>query len=53
MPKVVIGSGPIGFTDRQGKQQSIPLSLLYFDNGVVKADKWPRYSDNAAVVDAL
>jgi hypothetical protein len=53
MPSGVLGSGPIGFTDTKGKQQSIPLSLLYFDNGLVKADKWPPYSANTAVVDAL
>jgi hypothetical protein len=53
MPSAVLGSGPIGFTDTNGKQQSIPLSLLYFDNGLVKADKWPLYSANTAVVDAL
>jgi hypothetical protein len=53
MPSAVIGSGPIGFTDTNGKQQSIPLSLLYFDNGVIKAEKWPLYPANTAVVDAL
>lgn len=53
MPSAVLGSGPIGFTDTNGKQQSIPLSLLYFDNGLVKADKWPLYSANTVVVDAL
>lgn len=53
MPSAVLGSGPIGFTDTNGKQQSIPLSLLYFDNGLVKADKWPLYPANTAVVDAL
>jgi hypothetical protein len=53
MPNVVIGSGPVSFTDTNGKQQSIPLSLLYFDNGVVKADRWPPYSANSAVVDSL
>jgi len=53
MAKAVIGNGPIGFTDTNGKQQSIPLSLLYFDNGVVKANKWGLYEDNKAVVDAL
>jgi hypothetical protein len=40
MPSAVIGSGPIGFTDNQGKQQFIPLSQLYFDddgNVTVKA----------------
>lgn len=55
MLSAVLGSGPIGFTDKNGKQQSIPLSLLYFDNGVVKADKWPLYlaNSNDKVVDAL
>ena len=55
MPSTVIGNGPISFTDNNGTQQSIPLSLLYFDNGVVRADKWTLYSDpdNMAIVDAL
>jgi hypothetical protein len=53
MPSAVLGSGPIGFTDKNGKQQSIPLSLLYFENGVVKANKWPLHPLNTAVVDAL
>lgn len=53
MPSAVLGSGPIGFTDTNGKQQSIPLSLLYFENGVVKADKWRLYEANKVVVDAL
>ena len=55
MLNAVLASGPIGFTDKNGKQQSIPLSLLYFDTGVVKAEKWLPYNDpkNKAVVDAL
>jgi hypothetical protein len=53
MAKAVIGNGPIGFTDENGKQQSIPLSLLCFEDGLVKADKWKLYDDNKQVVDAL
>lgn len=53
MPSAVVGSGPISFTDSNGNQQSIPLSLLYFENSTVKADKWLPYNANKAVVDAL
>lgn len=53
MPSKVIGNGPISFTDKDGKQQSIPLSLLYFENSTVNADKWSLYITNAVVVDAL
>jgi len=56
MPSAVIGSGPIGFTDNEGKQQFIPLSQLYFDDyGEVKVtgENELPYSANKKVVDAL
>jgi len=54
MPSAVIGSGPIGFTDKEGKQQFIPLSQLYFnDDGEVTVKVGQLYNDNKKVVDAL
>jgi hypothetical protein len=49
----VVGSGPVTFTDVNGSQESIPLSVLYLDDkNVIKADKWPLYTKNASIVDA-
>ena len=40
-------NGPIGFTDAQGKQIFIPLSVIYFDTaGAIKVDQWPPYKAN-------
>jgi hypothetical protein len=53
MPSQVIGNGPVGFTDSTGNQKFIPLSALEFLDGQISAEKWPLYSQNKAIVDAL
>lgn len=53
MSSQVIGSGPIGFTDKNGSQKFIPLSALEFVEGEISAGKWPDYAENKAIVDAL
>lgn len=37
--------------DAAGKQLSIPLNFLAFDNGAVVASAWPGYAANKAVLD--
>jgi hypothetical protein len=49
----VIGNGPIGFTDSNGNQRFIPLSVLEFSNGQINASKWSLYAVNQTVVDSL
>jgi len=54
MPSAVIGSGPIGFTDKEGQQQFIPLSQLYFDDdGNVTVKAGVVGEKNQGVVNAL
>jgi hypothetical protein len=53
MPSAVIGSGPIGFTDKEGNQQFIPLSQLYFDDYGKVTVKGGQLGENNEVVDAL
>lgn len=47
----VAATGPVVYTDRvTGRQQTIPISSLYFSNsdGTIKADKWKPYTDGNA-----
>jgi len=53
MVNTVVGSGPIGFTDVNGNQRFIPLSSLFFENGIIQAKNWPLYTANQAIVDAV
>jgi len=55
MPSQVLGSGPVGFTDKDGNQKFIPLSALYFDDKGIQVDgKLPLYNtDNKSIVDSL
>lgn len=53
MPSQVIGNGPIGFTDSNGSQRFIPLSVLEFSDSGIDASKWSLYTANKTIVDAL
>jgi hypothetical protein len=37
MQTPAVGEGPVAFIDDQGKQLSIPLTAIYFENGVVQS----------------
>ena len=53
MSSQVIGNGPIGFTDSNGSQRFIPLSVLEFSDGKISAEKWPLYKANEDIVKAI
>ncbi len=53
MPSQVIGNGPVSFTDKNGKHQSIPLSLLYFENSKIPVDKLSLDDDDKNTLKAL
>jgi hypothetical protein len=47
-----LGGSPVAFTDVNGNQREIPLSLLYFDDhGVINASNWPPYYSYKPIVD--
>jgi hypothetical protein len=48
----VVGTGPIALT-KDGAHLTIPLDALRFEDGAIKADKWPLYSGAKDIVDPL
>jgi hypothetical protein len=48
-----LGTSPVSFLDTNQSQQSIPLSAISFAGSVPSAAKWPKYSSNSALIDAL
>lgn len=54
MPETpVVAQSPVIFSTK-GAHKMIPVTTLYFnDQGKLKADRWPGYAADAAVVDAL
>lgn len=56
MSSKVLGNGPVTFTDSNGKQISIPLSALKFDENdtlIVDESKWSPYASYPADAKAL
>lgn len=55
--QAVLANGPVGFTNAQGQQVSIPLTDLYFDDkGAIQADKWVPFNtspDQASIASWL
>lgn len=52
----VVGNGPFEFTDANGKQVSIPLSALQFENGNLEVDpstQFAKLPDLVAIVNPL
>jgi hypothetical protein len=49
----VVAQSPVSL-NIGGSHKMIPSTVLYFDDsGALKADRWPEYAPNAALVDAL
>ena len=47
----VTGGSAVAFTDTNGAQHEIPLSLLQFTDAGLSAANWPPYADYQAIVD--